>query len=288
MSYKTNIIKAASLIKCADSLIITAGAGMGVDSGLPDFRGKEGFWNAYPALGDLDVSFSDIANPYYFKESPEVAWGFYGHRLNLYRDTVPHIGFEILKNIGESKPHGYFVYTSNVDGQFQKAGFEKSRIVEKHGSIHHLQCIRPCGETIYDASKLELEIDERHCRLVSDLPRCENCGEILRPNIFMFDDWGWIQERYYQQNLKYKEWALLKEQPVIIEIGAGTDIPSIRYHSKSYNIPFIRINPIEDQNSDLAINIKGKALDVLIDIERQLLKNEGIAHNYKILTKDKN
>ena len=46
-----------------DALIITAGAGMGVDSGLPDFRGTEGFWKAYPVIKDLGYSFSEMANP---------------------------------------------------------------------------------------------------------------------------------------------------------------------------------------------------------------------------------
>ena len=73
-----------------------AGAGIGIDSGLPDFCGENGFWNAYPALGMLGMNFSEIANPKAFVEQPELVWGFYGHRLRLYRDTVPHEGFRRL------------------------------------------------------------------------------------------------------------------------------------------------------------------------------------------------
>ena len=69
---------AAEWIAEADGLLITAGAGMGVDSGLPDFRGKEGFWNAYPGLGKQGVDFIDIANPRNFIIDPELAWGFTG------------------------------------------------------------------------------------------------------------------------------------------------------------------------------------------------------------------
>jgi len=65
-----------------------AGAGMGVDSGLPDFRGDEGFWKAYPPMAKLGIRFSSMANPRWFESDPELAWGFYGHRLNLYRATV--------------------------------------------------------------------------------------------------------------------------------------------------------------------------------------------------------
>ena len=76
--------RAAEAIQEAKHLYITAGAGMGVDSGLPDFRGDEGFWRAYPAL--RGYPFQQMANPRWFVEDPTRAWGFYGHRLNLYRE----------------------------------------------------------------------------------------------------------------------------------------------------------------------------------------------------------
>ncbi|MFW5967647.1 MAG: NAD-dependent deacetylase, partial [Persicimonas sp.] len=84
--------EAADAIDSADAIFVGAGAGMGVDSGLPDFRGKEGFWRAYPPLRDLGINFADMANPAWFERDPELAWGFYGHRLQLYRDTRPHGG----------------------------------------------------------------------------------------------------------------------------------------------------------------------------------------------------
>ena len=55
---------AAQALKAADGLLITTGAGMGVDSGLPDFRGSSGFWKSYPALKASGLRFQDIANPY--------------------------------------------------------------------------------------------------------------------------------------------------------------------------------------------------------------------------------
>jgi NAD-dependent SIR2 family protein deacetylase len=133
--------KAASWLREADGLLITAGAGMGVDCGLPDFRGQDGFWRAYPALQHRGLSFEDMANPARFAEHPELAWGFYGHRLKLYGETVPHEGFAIMRRWADRMPRGAFVFTSNVDGQFQKAGFPESRVHECHGSIHALQCL---------------------------------------------------------------------------------------------------------------------------------------------------
>ncbi len=140
---------AARVIRQAHTLVITAGAGLGVDSGLPDFRGDRGFWKAYPLYESLGIKFTELATPRHFVEDPEFAWGFYGHRANLYRETAPNIGFAILQDWINKFNLECFVLTSNVDGQFQKAGFDPDNIVEAHGSIHHLQCLEPCKPEIW-------------------------------------------------------------------------------------------------------------------------------------------
>lgn len=161
----SEINRAADLIANADGLLICAGAGMGVDSGLPDFRGDKGLWEAYPALGRAGIEFQNIAKPNAFWAEPVLAWGFYGHRLKLYRETAPHDGFRILKDIAQKLPHGSFVFTSNVDGQFQKAGFLETRVCESHGSIHFMQCMDGCKGNVWPASFFKPEVDEVHCHL---------------------------------------------------------------------------------------------------------------------------
>lgn len=90
MTFMESYERASRLIAAADGLLITAGAGMGIDSGLPDFRGSQGFWNAYPALGRAGIRFELIARLESFRASPELAWSFSGPRLKLYRETTPH------------------------------------------------------------------------------------------------------------------------------------------------------------------------------------------------------
>ena len=84
---------------------------MGVDSGLPDFRGRQGLWREYPPLQESNLDFGDMANPNWFEDDVTFAWGFYGHRLNLYRRTVPHEGFHIMRRWAEARPRGSFVFT---------------------------------------------------------------------------------------------------------------------------------------------------------------------------------
>lgn len=241
--------RAASLVEQAEALIVAAGAGMGVDSGLPDFRGKDGFWRAYPALGNAGIDFYSIASPSAFRAQPGRAWGFYGHRLALYRKTVPHSGFGLLRLWGERMLHGSSVFTSNVDGQFQKAGFDLNGIHECHGSIHHLQCLDPCGDSIWKADAFLPEVDERECRLLNPAPRCPNCGTVARPNILMFGDGDWLERRTSEQALRQSAWLSSVSRPLVIETGAGTAIPSVRHFSHTIIHRFggrlIRINPRE-------------------------------------------
>lgn len=240
-SIEEKIKQAANAIREADGLLITAGAGMGVDSGLPDFRSTEGFWNAYPALGKLDIDFQQIARPQAFHEDPTLAWGFYGHRLNLYRKTLPHDGFRILREMAEKLPNGVFVATSNVDGQFQKAGFSEQRIYEVHGSIHRMRCLDGNCAT-WSAATFFPKVDEENCRLISELPRCGTCGGIARPNILMFADWDWNDGTTDRQQMYLNAWLAGVRNLVIIEIGAGKSIPTIRNLGGRQDGYMIRIN----------------------------------------------
>jgi NAD-dependent SIR2 family protein deacetylase len=249
------VSQAVEAIKAADALLITAGAGMGVDSGLPDFRSAQGFWRAYPVIAKLGLSFEEMANPSWFKENPSLAWAFYGHRLNLYRSTPPHAGFARLLEIGRSKAHGYFVFTSNVDGHFQKAGFSSEHIVECHGSIHHLQCAASCTDEIWDAANELVTIEEASFRALEPLPRCQNCSALARPNILMFGDWSWLGHRTEAQHERFAGWldelAESSAKLAVVELGAGSAIPTVRLTSEQVlqriSGTLIRINPREDE-----------------------------------------
>ncbi len=244
---RAGYVAAAALIEQADALVIAAGAGIGVDSGLPDFRGAEGFWRAYPALGRARLRFEEIASPAAFRADPELAWGFYGHRLNLYRETVPHEGFARLRELAASMPRGGFVFTSNVDGQFQRADFADERIVECHGSIHWLQCLAPCSDALWPAEDFQPEIDTDSCRILTPMPRCPQCGGLARPAILMFGDWDWVEVRTREQERRLVGWLRSVERPVVIEVGAGSTVATVRAFVHGLDVPLIRINTRESQ-----------------------------------------
>jgi NAD-dependent SIR2 family protein deacetylase len=268
--------QSAQIIREAEAFIITAGAGMGVDSGLPDFRGDKGFWNAYPAYSRLGLSFADCANPLHFERDPRFGWGFYGHRAHLYRETVPHEGFHIIRKWIERNRADYFVATSNVDGQFQKAGYADDRILEVHGSIHWLQCLKPCSRNIWEKDHL-LEIDTATMRARNALPCCPACGKVSRPNILMFGDWHWLPDRTKIQEHRLDRFLTENtgRSIAVIEMGAGTEIPTIRALSERIgwgqeNARVIRINPREPEIKPPHISMPCGALEGLRKIDAEL------------------
>lgn len=272
-----NIRRVAELIAKADALLITAGAGMGVDSGLPDFRGGKGFWGAYPALGKLGISFEEMAQPRWFDDRPEMAWAFYGHRQQLYRETKPHDGFRTLLEWGRAMPAGYFVVTSNVDGQFEAADFPEDRTFEQHGNIHRYQCTTPCGGAIWLDDPPDLKIDLETITARGRLPRCPECGALARPNVLMFADGAWVAKVKHEQEQRYRAWlaSVRDRKLVILELGAGTAIATIRWHGEKLagerpQTTLVRVNPDAVDAEEPVIAVRLGALEALRQIEEQL------------------
>lgn len=250
---------------------------MGVDSGLPDFRGNEGFWKAYPPAARLGLSFVELANPAWFARDPALAWGFYGHRFELYRATAPHAGFAVLRQWAERMPKGHFVFTSNVDGHFQRAGFAEENIVECHGSLQHFQCVKPCCAATWPAAAdLRFDLDPATLRARGELPRCPVCGALARPNVLMFDDATWNPGRTSAQQIRFRLWLrkIARGKLVVVELGAGTTVPTVREAAEQLaaaaGTPLIRINPHEPQGPADALSFAAGASSALPTIDAQL------------------
>lgn len=230
----------------ADALLVAAGAGLGVDSGLPDFRGTNGLWRRFPGVQKAGLGFVDIANPRALRDDPTLAWGFYGERLLDYRAVQPHTSFGHMLRWGLSRPKGVAVFTSNVDGHFQKAGFPEHLVMECHGSLHHLQCARPCTPAIWPADGWLPEVDRTISRLTSALPSCPHCGGLARPNVLMFDDGQWVEDRTQAQGERLLDWLAQARRGVVLEIGAGTAVASVRSFTRRQQQKgwqLVRVNP---------------------------------------------
>jgi NAD-dependent SIR2 family protein deacetylase len=257
---------AAKLIDHADALIIAAGAGMSVDSGLPDFRGSHGLWTTLLPDGMHERDLHAWTQGHCFEANPVQAWRFYAEALRVCEKTVPHAGYDLLLDWATRKPHGAFVYTSNVDGHFEAAGFAAERIIECHGTIRHFQCVRPCSSAVWPAV-----LSGARSKDGLTLPRCRRCGALARPNFLLFSDPSWIVARTNAQRLRIETWRAGPCNPVVIEIGAGLALPSVRMFAQSLRLPLIRINTdATELNGAATVALQGRAIDVLRSLDREL------------------
>ena len=270
------IRRASRAISEADALVVAAGAGMGVDSGLPDFRGPEGFWRAYPAYKALGLRFEEMASPDHFAADPALGWGFYGHRTNLYRATTPHAGFAILRRWAAARPLGGFVFTSNVDDHFGRAGFDRDRIAEVHGSIEWRQCLDGCGQPVFPAGPERIGVAPDTFRADPPFPACPRCRGLARPNILMFGDWGWTSGRTDGQLERLADWLATAagSRIAVVEIGAGRAVPTVRRLSErlvaELGARLVRINVREADIPSGQIGLAAPALATLGAIDQHL------------------
>ena len=226
--YSDKIRRLAAFLQETDAIIIGAGAGLSTSAGFAytgerferyfgDFKEKYGFRDMY-------------SGGFYPFESLEEYWAYWSRYIyiNRYLDTDNGTYkrlFELVKN------KDYFVLTTNVDHQFQKAGFDKQRLFYTQGDYGLFQCSRPCHNAVYDNEKTVREMLERQAdmKIPSGLiPYCPVCGKPMSMNLradntFVQDE-GWYRarERYSDFIRRHKRLKTL-----FLELGVGMNTPGI-------------------------------------------------------------
>jgi NAD-dependent deacetylase len=156
----------ASLIRAHQPCVVLTGAGIGTESGIPDFRSAEGIWARYDPF--------EVAHVDALRRDPARVWEFYALRLDALGRAEPNDGHRALAEL-EARGWVRSVVTQNVDGLHQRAGSRD--VVEVHGSLREAECIH-CGVRVPMADALEQ----------LPLPPCPECGEVLKPGVVMFGE----------------------------------------------------------------------------------------------------
>lgn len=233
------------IIDDADGILILAGAGMSVESGIPDFRGTSGLWTAEK---DNFIKFSS-GNAWH--NIPLEAWNFYISRFLTYRDLTPHRGYYDLKEALDRLGKDVYVMTSNVDAHFEKSGYDVDKIYTIHGDLKHIQCSKKCCRDIHPMPEFTETLTS-----LEQAPHCERCGSVMRPVVMMFNDPWMVTTNIDLQAMSCLHWINSKENIVGIEIGAGLAVPSLRIYADERTKTLIRINPHDYQinrTQDIAI-----------------------------------
>ena len=260
------------IINC-DAMLIIAGAGMSVDSGIFTYRGTNGIWNKSIQIGNELYRYDEISSLDMWKKFPELAWGFKGNFYKMMIESEPHQGYYTLLNFVKNKLNNtYFICTSNIDNYFERAGFDSGKIYEVHGTMKYLQCMdKSCSirNGVIPMSKDIMPLFDSHTFIASNMPNCPHCKNILRPNVSMFGDVDFYGKPYEYPRKRMEKWLYNvnknKQSLIILEIGCGINPHSLRMNngkmlSGEWKLPkinnlkcSIRLNP-EDEDDDVSLN----------------------------------
>lgn len=272
---------AANWIREADAVLICAGAGMSNNDGFNVYVSKEDFAQAYPWFPRWGYTtayecmglFGDRSIPL------EAKWGFWLNHFNNMRFVfpVPSQYREVWEMV-QGKDH--FVYTSNVDGNFERAGFAAENIYTPQGDYAFYQCMRKCRPDAVFESKPLLDslrpmVDERGMLPLASIPKCKYCGGDVFGNV-RGGNW-FIHQKYDVANRNFVDWIEAKLASrcklVVLEVGAGFNTPTVTpfpmeaiVRELSHNsASLVRVNPTEpgvpeDLPRALGINMGCNAL----------------------------
>lgn len=257
--------RAARVLDRCGALLVATGAGMGVDSGLPDFRGPGGVWGGYTQLPPDGVRRARAATPQAFLHEPQLAWRLLEQRRAHAAAVELHDGYAVVARwLAGAGPYGFAV-TSNVYGHLQRAGVDEARLLEVHGSHAQRQCLASCGQPPWPAPPAGDDVPA---------PRCPACGGPARPGTLLLGDFRFDSTRTDRQNAAYARFCgrVDGRRLAIVEIGAGTVVRTIRSLTSQLaacrrDVTLIRVNPAtDDEACDVHVAAGGR--DGLVGIDR--------------------
>ena len=226
--FSAEIERLKNEIETADAILIGAGAGLSTAAGFT-YSGErfEKYFSDFIEKYNVRDMYSGGFYPF---ESLEEHWAYWSRYIyiNRYMDVDNGV-YKRLFELVEDKD--YFVLTTNVDHQFQKAGFDKHRLFYTQGDYGLFQCSEPCCQETYDNEecvKDMLEFQE-DMRVPTELiPRCPKCGKPMTMNLR--SDNTFVQDKgWYRAADRYAEFLRRHENLHILflELGVGYNTPGI-------------------------------------------------------------
>jgi NAD-dependent deacetylase len=193
-------------------VLVITGAGVSAESGIPTFRGKDGYWR------NLDPI--KLATPEAFARDPELVWQWYRERRQRIRDAQPNAGHEAIARLAQ-RAGEFLLVTQNVDDLHQRVGLAREEMVQIHGDIFTTLCSR-CD---FSLRNFDHEHDHEHDREQAheqehaagdgDLPCCPKCDALMRPGVV------WFGEHLPSREIERVE-GYLQRDPCGVVIVAGT------------------------------------------------------------------
>ncbi len=232
-------------IKDVKKIVFVTGAGISQESGIPTFRGKDGFWRNHNAM--------ELATIDAFYKNPKLVWEWYNERRRNIFAAQPNLGHKAINEL--EKYAEVVILTQNIDGLHQKAG--STKVLELHGSIVKIKC------SVCDF-KDEIITE------FSEIPPLCKCGNILRPDVVWFGE-----------SLPQDVWqkAIIFSSQCDLMIIAGTSLVvspanTLPIFAKQNNAKLIEINPEKtEMSSEMDLIIRNTSASALPEFVSMFKEN---------------
>ncbi len=245
-------------------MVCLTGAGISAESGIPTFRGPEGYWT----VGSQEYRPEEMATHAMFRRNPESVWQWYLYRLGVCRTAQPNAAHRALVDVERRLRDRFLIVTQNVDGLHLRAGNTPERVYQIHGNIELMRCSGECSEDIYPIPS-SVKPKAKHERLTDQdrtALRCPLCRRSARPHVLWFDEY--YDEAHYRYDSSIEA---ASNAAVLLVIGTSgtTTLPLVVGHrAAEQGALLIDINPERNPFSEMAEQsggayVRGSAGEVL-------------------------
>lgn len=221
-------------------ITVLTGAGISAESGIPTFRGPEGYWQ----VGSRNYKPEDIGTLAMFRREPDEVWRWYLFRRTVCGKARPNRAHLALVALEQAFGDRFTLVTQNVDGLHERAGSGPGRTLHVHGSLDYMRCGEDCTPEIHafpegvGAYRRETELADADRALLV----CPRCGALARPHVLWFD------ESYDEAHYRFD---------TALRVAAGTGLLITVGTSGATNLPNHVLN--------LVIRSGGKVIDVNVE-----------------------
>ena len=222
------IKKLQELIDSSNNIVFFGGAGVSTESGIKDFRSKDGLYNLHSKYGR---PYEEMLSHHYFFEHTETFYKFY-YEFMISKTAKPNDAHLYLAKLEKKKQ--LTVVTQNIDGLHQMAG--SKNVLELHGSVHRNTCLK-CGK--------HYSLDEM--MKLGDVPYCPLCGGLIKPDVVLYEeglDMNVINEAVYQ--LSHADLLIIAGTSLSVYPASGL----IHYYNGKH-IVVINKDPLNVESNDL-------------------------------------
>lgn len=201
-------------------LVALTGAGISAESGIPTFRGKEGYW----VVGSREYQPQEMATYAMFRQQPEAVWAWYLYRRGVCRAAAPNPGHLALVELERLLGDRFLLITQNVDGLHLRAGNSPERTYQIHGNIDYARCADECGQPLWRLPE-EIPARPRGAALEEEdrrLLRCPSCGGWARPHVLWFDEYYDEEHFRFASSLRAANQAAVL---LVVGTSGATNLP---------------------------------------------------------------